>query len=183
MDNSPISRIELLGRNITFPVSFNKREIIKAGRFYPYNREDVKNSGFFTNKISMVRLCKACDENGIPEWKDHIARVVKGYENKSTTKGENYQLRAFLVVRADDFLGDMFDLIPDASSGNPYHMHAVIRDYVVPFRKVSSVGEVIPDEMRYQLDMLQKKAFMANVNEQKLTVSNADSPCVVCRLI
>lgn len=157
--------------------------IIKAGRFYPYNREDTNNPGFFTNKISMVHLCKAHDDNGFPEWKDHIERVTKGYRNRTTQDGENYQLKGFLVVRANDFVNDMFDLLPDASQGNPYHMHAVICDYVVPFKKVNSVGDVISDEIRYQLDLLQRKAFLADVDVQKLSVSNAETPCDVCRVI
>lgn len=184
MDNSPISNHELLGRNVTFPMSYNvKKNRIKAGRFYPFKKEDRENPGFFTNKISLVRLCKALGEEGIPEWREHINIVVKLNDNKLTQNGDRPQLRGILVVRVDDFTPEKFDVVPAASKDNPYHLHIIIKDYAVPFRPVSSVGEVIPEDIRYQLDMLQKKAFLAAVDEERRDVTNASSPCAICDTI
>lgn len=183
MDNSEISQYELLGRNITFPVSFNKNgNKVKARRFYPYNREDEDNHGFFTNKISLARLCKfTVDE--MPSWKKHI-EVAEKFNKKGTAHGGVVKfIKGFLVVRACDFDNQSFSIVAAANKENPFHMHVVINGYRVPFSPVESVGEILPEDVRYQLDMLQKKALFVEVDSESSVAVKYPSPCSVCDIV
>lgn len=192
MDESPISLFELLGRNVTYPVSYNvKKNIIKPGRFYPFNRPDKEHPEFFTNKISMVRLCKCPDDGGDAGWTTHVVVAEKYNEKRRRQKkdmsdksdSDSPRLTGFYVVRSLHFRDDLFSLTPAPNPENPFHMHAEIRNYRETFREVKSVGELLPDEVRYHLDMLQRKAFLAEVDIELQNVTNASSPCSICHLI
>ena len=94
--NERHSNLELLGRNVVYPFSFKgNSDEIKPGLFYPRNRKDGDRQDFFTNKISMVRLCRCHTESFDIDIDRHVS--IASSFLKPDKNGDMPQLRGFKI--------------------------------------------------------------------------------------
>ncbi len=146
--NDPHSDFEFLGRILKAPANFKKNGVLKKTCLYPKNKPDDKDSRYFTNKISVVRICRGHRDKF--SWANHSDLALANTGKKSVFKG-------FLTGRAGLIRQYGFLLEEAASINNPYHSHIVIPQYKIPFRDVELITEVLPEDIITKLNALQER--------------------------
>lgn len=177
-----ISRFEILGRILNETSQINKSGMVKPQSMYPRLREDndLTRRGFFTNKISMLRLCRGHEDWNFT-WKIHAEQA------RQSIRGGNNIFRGFLIIKAYTILKYGFDVVEDGHENNPNHAHIIIPDYNVTFIEgVSMIAEVLPAAIRSRLDRLRmemKAVFLNPGNKYSaecIVASPTDSICTHC---
>lgn len=170
--NDPISDFEVLGRGYYCTSQINKSGEIRTCAFYPQNKEDDIRKGFFTNKISMFRLCRDVKDNNNHQWTNTVksARIFERPKNRI--------FKGFGVALAYFFRNHGFLFESAASDKNPFHMHLVIPDYNEPFRKVSSVSELLTEDLRSRLEDLRHQVSFISIERD--TSVDFPTPCDFC---
>lgn len=146
--NDPHSDFEFLGRILKAPANFKKNGILKKTCLYPKNKPDDKDCRYFTNKISVVRICRGHRDKF--SWTNHSDLAL-------ANTGKNSVFKGFLAGRVALIRQFGFMLEEAATSRNPYHSHIVISQYKIPFREVELLSEVLPDDVIAQLNALQEQ--------------------------
>lgn len=177
-----ISRFEILGRIINETSQINKSGEVKPQSMYPRLREDndPTRRGFFTNKISMLRLCRGQGNRNFT-WEIHAEQAIH------SLRGGNNVFRGFLITTASTILGYGFEVVEDGHENNPYHAHIIIPDYNATYREgVSMISEILPAAVRSRLDRLRmemKAVFLNpghNYSAECIVASPTDSICNHC---
>lgn len=169
--NTPVNDMELLGRSYYFYSEIDKKGKVRQRAFFPYNREDKDRPGFFTNKISVSRLCMA-QVNGMPDWMPNVECALK-YKGNRDFKG-------YGVARASFFRANGLDVVPAASDQNPFHAHIVLVDYNEPFHEVKDILDNLSQSSRMLLDRCRRLCLKVDFEEDKLMTPNASCPCDFC---
>jgi len=91
--NEDISKYELLGRILNETPQINKNGTVKEAAMYPKRREDEDRKGKFTNKISMVRICRGQNPDSF-SWTCH-SDIAQHF-----IRSTNIIFRGFLVAQA-----------------------------------------------------------------------------------
>lgn len=155
--NDAISGYELLGRNLTETSNITKAGEIRDKAIYPrINRDDTERPGFFSNKISVVRLCRGLARGEI-DLATHAAIAAS-----FLTSSQNF--RGFLTCRADYIKSLGLDLLPAASLKNPYHAHIEIPGFKEKFRSVEMISDVLPQTWIDILDELRNRMKVMIIN-------------------
>lgn len=168
---------------------------MKARAFYPQKHEDKDpaRKGYFTNKISMFRVCRGDIESGTNRWEHSIesARQFNYLEKdsqgniKTDSEGNpifKRELKGFGVERAHFFIEKGFGVEPNASVTNPLHMHLIIPNYNEPIRDVSSYSELIPQEQRTMLEDLRHEVKEV-MFPKSILPQEYPTPCDLCYML
>ena len=172
--NDPVSDFELLGRGYYCTSQINKSGEIRISAFYPQNKEDDLRKGFFTNNISMFRLCHDVMDGYEHQWSRTI-KFARNFERPQTRV-----FKGFGVAHASFFKEEGFLFETAATDKNPYHVHLLIPDYNEPFRKVTSISELLTEELRSNLEDLRHKVSFIPIEEKQDTSSLYPTPCDFC---
>lgn len=172
--NDPISDFELLGRGYYCTSQIKKNGEIRTTAFYPGNKEDEKRKGYFTNKISMCRICRDVAEGNEHQWTNAI-KFARNYERKGRI------FKGFAIASAQFLKNEGLDVEPAASDQNPFHMHLVIPGYEQPYRKVESVSELLTEDLRPRLEDLRHKIPFLPVEKDQTAPSKYPTPCDLCK--
>ena len=171
--NEPLSDFELLGRGLYCTSQMSKSGAVRQSAFYPLNKEDQTRPGFFTNKLSMFRLCRDIKDDGTHPWTGVV----------DSARQFNFPKRVFrgLGVGTVRFFKEHgFYVEPAASAENPYHMHLVMPWHDEPFRKVSSVAEVISEARRSDMEDLRHEVYTILINDGEIAPDDYPTPCDLC---
>lgn len=113
MEDSELSRYEILARNIYYTSQYSNSSGIKRNFLYPkYKRESKDFPGRHICRVSVQRLC-------LGKWSGVVASALK-------TKSNIQELKGFSLVVADTIRKYGFYLEPASHEKNPYHAHIVI---------------------------------------------------------
>lgn len=195
-DNSPICPYELLARGYYCTSQIKKTGEVRECTFYPQNKEDDEpaRKGLFTNKISMFRVCRGSFEMGTNRWESTIESARQFEQVKKDSKGTpkvdqdgnpiySRELKGFGIERTRFFIEKGFGVEPNASEKNPLHMHLIIPYYNEPKREVSSISEVISQDIRAKLEDLRHEVKKIVFNHSSLIIPDYPTPCDLCKLL
>ncbi len=184
--NDEISGWELLGRILNETSQINKSGRVKDKAMYPklsYPDREVGRETLFSNKLSVVRLCRSYDDRPI-SWEHHVT-IAKGF----TARTDNV-FRGFLIGRGITVKSYGFEIVADGSEKNPFHAHIIIPDFNVPFKPAPTmISEVMPPEIRERLDRLRMKmtAIVLDRGDNYPSSLNYASPsdpvCNICPIV
>lgn len=154
--NDPLHPIERIGRNITKPKSFSHGKL-RLQMFYPYRKEDDYRKGLYTNKISVVRLCRCLTEDKTTIDFDTHSNIAQSFLR------EGNEFKGYLILSLQEIMeiaGDKIEFEVASSARNPFHCHLIIKDYNQPFTpEKKSYSQLLTQAQRSILDTLQDKAY------------------------
>lgn len=178
--NVEFSQYELLGRILYESAQINRIGKVKERALYPKLKADEEKGreGFFTNKISVVRICRAQSSYNI-NWDDHVAVA------RSFVANSNLAFRGFLLSRVKNILHEGLKVEMAASRKNPYHAHIVIPEYNEPIRPKDGlvISDVLPGKIKSILDRLRKSMMpplILSPSHQYTCPSITIPPCHGC---
>lgn len=181
--NDAISNFELLGRILNETSQINRSGQVKDKAMYPklsYPDREVGRETFFSNKLSVVRLCRGYDSAPI-SWEHHV-KIAKNF-----TERTNNVFRGFLIGRVNVVKSFDLEVVADGSEKNPFHAHIIIPDFNVPFTPgPTMISDVMPSEVRERLDRLrmQMKTVVLDRGERYPTYLACQNPsdpiCNIC---
>ncbi len=171
--NKPLGPFEWLGRNLVETPTINKQGVVKDKVVYPKMKADEEpgRTHLFTNKLSVVRICRGSHESGFP-WEEH--QRIWASMNKSATM----KLKGFMACSVSMVESSGYNVVPAASDKNPYHAHIIIPNYDIPyFEGARMISDILPDEVKKNLDRLRgvMTRFIIDPKEQRV------NPCDICK--
>lgn len=181
--NDAISNFEFLGRVLNETPQVKRNGEIKEAAMYPRKKEDVERKGKFTNKISMVRLCRGHAGKDF-SWSVHSDIAIRFIKDKS-----KMLFRGFLVADVAKIRNHGLDVVAAANPSNPYHAHIVISDYDVDYTDAAEmVSEYLPNRIKSRLDRLRESMmppFIINGGQsnEKIDVDTHEPLCHRCLII
>lgn len=181
--NEPVSDFELLGRSLVETPSITNKGKIREEALYPYLRKDEEpgREHLFTNKISVVRLCRGQQETF--KWTGHV-ECTKSFLQKY----KSMTFRGFLLAKAYDFRKYGLVVKADASPVNPYHAHIILPDYDVTYRekdenlsKSEMFSNILPFEVKSALDRIRRESLKVIIDfTQKMRDANKNKGDIIC---
>lgn len=172
--NEKISDIEIFGRITNYTSQVKNDGSLRSSCMYPRKNQDKDNPGYFTNKISVVRLCRG--HNDIFTWDRHVKIAESFLHGKNKFKG-------FIIARVSLIRDCGFDVECAASKENPYHAHILIPDYHEPFRDVETISEVLSQKIRLRIDRLRESMRRVEFDSTSMISTDYADLCAVCHVL
>lgn len=168
-----ISDYEIIGRWLNYSSNATKNGTPKNRALYPFKREDSERPGYFTNKLSIVRLCRGCELASIPEWGVHAKIAVKCKPQGNTFKG-------FYIGLVREIRKIGLSVIPAPTKGNPVHAHIVFPYHNVKYQAGMLVSDLIKGRIKADIDDLGRIINKTvRFEDEQLVDAHIPTPCHV----